>query len=155
MQLKHTFVALAAAGLLSTQAYAGEAQIEAAIPPAQPAAAFTEIDMQALFGQDAEPMQLAALSPQEMRETEGAWWLNAAGAFVGGFSGAYGFMTEAAFSRQGPRNVGWGLTRSIVTGAALGAINPARSIGGAFGRLSGSVAQGYGNALISNRGWRF
>jgi hypothetical protein len=73
MQLKHTFVALAAAGLLSTQAYASEAQIEAAIQPAQPVAAFTDADLFALFGQDAQkPMQLAALSPQEMKETEGA-----------------------------------------------------------------------------------
>jgi hypothetical protein len=74
MQLKHTFVALAAAGLLSTQAYASEAQIEAAIPSAQPVAAFTDADMQALFGQEdaQKPIQLAALSPQEMKETEGA-----------------------------------------------------------------------------------
>ena len=36
MQLKHTVVALAAAGLLSVQAHAGEMQVEAAIQPAQP-----------------------------------------------------------------------------------------------------------------------
>jgi len=73
MQLKHTVVALAAAGLLSVQAHAGEMPVEAAIQPAQTAAAFTDADLQALFEASDKPMQLAALSGQEMRETEGAW----------------------------------------------------------------------------------
>jgi hypothetical protein len=73
MQLKHAVLALAAAGMLSTQAYATEAQVEAAIQPTQPAA-FTEADMAALFDNAHQPMQLAALSDQEMKETEGAWW---------------------------------------------------------------------------------
>ncbi len=72
MQLKHAVIALAAAGVLSTQAYAAEAQAEAVLQPAQPVAAFTEADMQALFDNAGQPMQLAALSQQEMRETEGA-----------------------------------------------------------------------------------
>jgi len=72
MQLKHTVVALAAAGLLSVQAHAGEMQVEAAIQPAQTVAAFTDADLQALFEASDKPMQLAALSQQEMRETEGA-----------------------------------------------------------------------------------
>lgn len=76
MQLKHAVVALAAAGVLSTQAYAAEAQAEAVLQPAKPVAAFTEADMQALFEDTGKPMQLAALSAQEMKETEGAWiWL--------------------------------------------------------------------------------
>jgi len=49
MQLKHTVVALAAAGMLSVQAHAGEMQVEAAIQPAQTVAAFTDADLQALF----------------------------------------------------------------------------------------------------------
>jgi hypothetical protein len=81
-------LALAAAGLLSTQAYASEAQIEAAIQPAQPDAAFTDADLSALFGQNArKPIQSAALSPQEMKETEGAAfnpWGAGAGAIWGG-----------------------------------------------------------------------
>jgi len=72
MQLKHTVVALAAAGMLSVQAHAGEMQVEAAIQPAQTVAAFTDADLQALFEASDKPMQLAALSQQEMRETEGA-----------------------------------------------------------------------------------
>ncbi len=31
------------------------------------------VDMQAAFQQDAQPLQMAALTSQEMRETEGAW----------------------------------------------------------------------------------
>lgn len=73
MRLKHAAVALAAAGVLSTQAYASEAQINVA---AQPVAAFSENDMQTLFETSGRPMQLAALSQQEMKETEGAWlWM--------------------------------------------------------------------------------
>ncbi len=91
MQLKHAVLALAAAGMLSAQAYATEAQVEAAIQPTQPVAAFTEVDMAALFDNAHQPMQLAALSDQEMKETEGALaplaglglWM-AGGAVVGG-----------------------------------------------------------------------
>lgn len=76
MQLKHTILALAAAGMLSAQAYASEAQVQAVTQPAQPVATFTEADIGALFEQADKPMQLAALSEAEMRETEGAWvWL--------------------------------------------------------------------------------
>lgn len=89
-RLKHTGIALMVAGLLSANAYASEAQAEAVLQPAQPVAAFTDADLNALFEQEAgKPMQLAVLSGQEMRDTEGAWLLNAAGASVGGASGAY------------------------------------------------------------------
>jgi len=157
MQLKHTVLALAAAGLLSTQAHASEMQVEAATQPAQTVAAFTDADLQALFEASDQPMQLAALSPQEMRETEGAYWLNVAGGFVGGLAGAYSYMTSAALSHQGPHphNIGWGLTRAIAAGAVTGAIRPVNSIGSAFRSLSLGVASGYGNAFMSNRGWRF
>ena len=155
MLLKHTVVALAAAGLLSVQAHAGEMPVEAAIQPAQTVAAFTDADLQALFGASDKPMQLAALSGQEMRETEGAWLLNAAGAFVGGIAGAYGCMTHAAYSNRNasPSSVAWGLARSIAAGAALGAIRPVRSIGGALGRLSISAGRGAVIGYGSGRGW--
>jgi hypothetical protein len=84
MQLKHAVLALAVAGMISGQAYAAEAQVEAIA--AQPVAAFAETDLQALFEQDAKPMQLAALSEQEMKETEGA--LGPMGAVGGGLIGA-------------------------------------------------------------------
>jgi hypothetical protein len=152
MQLKHTVLALAVAGMISGQAYAAEAQVEAV--GARPVADFSQTDLQALFEQDAKPMQLAALSEQEMKETEGAWLLNAAGAFVGGFSGAYGYLTSVAYNPNAdPRSVAWGLTKSIALGAAWGAIRPAQSIGGALGRLSFSAARGAVIGYGSGRGW--
>jgi len=83
MQLKHTVLALAAAGMLTTQAYASEMQVEAAqtyasaalvesLQAVQPLAAFSQTDINAMFEQTDKPMQLAVLSPQEMKETEGA-----------------------------------------------------------------------------------
>jgi len=154
MQLKQTVLTLALVGLFATQAHASEMQAEAAVQSAQPVAAFTDADMQALFGASDKPMQLAALSQQEMVETEGAWLLNAAGAFVGGVGGAYGYMTNAAFNRNASaRGVAWDLTRSIGLGAAWGAVRPAQSIGGALGRLSFSAGRGAAIGFGSGRGW--
>lgn len=72
LKFRQAALALAAAVLLSGQVHAGEAQVETLAT--QPVAAFTEADVQALFVQDAQPMQLAVLSQQEMMETEGAFW---------------------------------------------------------------------------------
>ncbi len=151
MQLKHAVLALASVGMLSAQAYATEAQVEAAT---QPVAAFTEADMAALFDNAHQPMQLAALSDQEMKETEGAYWLNVAGGFVGGLSGAYGYMTSAVYNRNAsPSSVAWGLARSIGVGAAWGAFRPTQSIGGALGRLSFSAGRGALIGYGAGRGW--
>jgi len=46
----------------------------------------SETDVSLIFEADAEPMQLAALSPQEMKETEGAWIPVWAGVVGGGFN---------------------------------------------------------------------
>ena len=80
MQLKQLGVTLALAGMLSTQVYAHEAVSEAALLTAAPVQAapanvLTQDDLVALFGaQEAQkPLQLAVLSEQEMRETEGAF----------------------------------------------------------------------------------
>ena len=110
---------------------------------------------QVQFKASDKPMQLAAFSEQEMRETEGAWLLNAAGASVGGFASAYGYMTHAAYSNRNasPSSVAWGLTKSIAAGAALGVIRPVRSIGGALGRLSISAGRGAVIGYGSGRGW--
>lgn len=72
-----TIVALSAAGLLSTQAYAAEAGIKAASNP-QKLSAFSQDDINGMFETSGKPMKLAALSQKEMKETEGAWlWLAA------------------------------------------------------------------------------
>ena len=123
MQLKHTVVALAAAGLLSAQAHAGEMQVETAIQPAQTVAAFTDADLQALFEASDKPMQLAALSQQEMRETEGALWVfNALGGAVGGIAGLTGYINQ----NRNPTPLG--ALSAFGLGALTGAIAPGRVV---------------------------
>lgn len=72
-QLRHAALVLTMAGLLSAQAQASEAQVQN-LQTAQPVAAFSQTDINAMFEQVGQPMQLAALSQQEMKDTEGAWW---------------------------------------------------------------------------------
>lgn len=66
MKLKSTLFAGVLAASLAVPAFANDA------PVATPLPQFTAADTQMLFEQDAKPMQLAALSQQEMKETEGA-----------------------------------------------------------------------------------
>ena len=66
MKLKSTLFAGVLAASLSVPAFANEGTVATPLPQ------FTTADTQMLFEQDAKPMQLAALSQQEMKETEGA-----------------------------------------------------------------------------------
>lgn len=88
--MKHAALALAAAGLLSAQAHAGEAQVQSL--QAMPVAAFSQSDVNAMFEQAGQSMEIAALSAVEMKETEGAW----APLVVWGFR----FATSPAVHRQ-------------------------------------------------------
>ncbi len=101
-KLKQTGIALIVAGLLSANAWASEAAVEPVT--AQPVAAFTDADLNALFEQEADkPMQLAALSGQEMRETEGAivWKPYLIGAGVRGAWGGAASGIRYAVSHAG------------------------------------------------------
>ena len=64
--LKSTLFAGLLVASLAVPAFANDAPVAAPLPQ------FTAADTQMLFEQDAMPMQLAALSQQEMKETEGA-----------------------------------------------------------------------------------
>jgi len=66
MKLKQKLAAAAIAAIAATATTSVLAQA--------PADAFTSTDMASLFEQDAQPLQLAALSEQEMKTTEGAWF---------------------------------------------------------------------------------
>lgn len=66
MKLKSTLFAGVLAASLAVPAFANNAAEVSPLPQ------FTAADTQMLFEQDAMPMQLAALSQQEMMETEGA-----------------------------------------------------------------------------------
>lgn len=115
--MKHTVIALTMAGMLSTQAYATEAAIDLAAAPAQ-TAAFTDADMAALFDNANQPMQLAALSGLEMKETEGAF--NALGAVAGGLWGGGSAIMYHIGQGKPISAWNWG---SIGVAAALGAMN--------------------------------
>ena len=69
-KFKHAALALAAASLLMAQAQAYENQAQSL--QAKPAVTFSQADINTMFEQSGPPMQLVALSGQEMKETEGA-----------------------------------------------------------------------------------
>ena len=87
MKLKSTLFAGVLAASLAVPAFANDT------PVATPLPQFTTADTQMLFEQDARPMQLVALSQQEMKETEGAFipFLIAAGIGAG-----FGLITYSA-----------------------------------------------------------
>ncbi|MCL2644735.1 MAG: hypothetical protein FWD51_04660 [Betaproteobacteria bacterium] len=77
MKMKSIVLAAALSVSFATTAFAGEAQQLSSLQTAPAAVAqqtFDAADMQQLFGQESRSMQLATLSQQEMRETEGAFW---------------------------------------------------------------------------------
>lgn len=69
-KFKHAALALAAAGLMSVQAQAGDVQVQSL--QAMPVAAFSQSDVSGMFDQAGPSMEIAALSAIEMKETEGA-----------------------------------------------------------------------------------
>lgn len=108
MKLKSTLFAGVLAASLAVPAFANDA------PVATPLPQFTAADTQMLFEQDAMPMQLAALSQQEMKETEGAFgpWGAVGGGIVGGI-GNVGYQLGAG------RGWSWGSFGYAVGGGAL------------------------------------
>jgi len=116
-------------GMLTTQAHASETAMEASPLAAAPINAVTQDDLVILFGaeQAAEPMQLAALSDAEMRETEGAWAIYLARMGYGGLASGIRY----AVSNWGtPQYSAWGNLRAVGYGA----------VGGLFGWNSWSAA---------------
>lgn len=71
-KFKHAALALVAASLMAVQAQATEVQAQS--PQAMPVATFSQADINTMFEQAGKPMQLVALSGQEMKDTEGAWF---------------------------------------------------------------------------------
>ena len=69
---KQAAVVIATVGMVSMQAHAGETAVKSATS-IQPMAAFSQNDINGLFDQADKPIQLAALSKQEMKDTEGAF----------------------------------------------------------------------------------
>jgi len=71
MKLKQKLAAAAIAAIAATTTTSVLADTGNTLPVAD---AFTTSEMASLFEQDAQPLQLAALSEQEMQTTEGAWF---------------------------------------------------------------------------------
>lgn len=118
MKLKHVALALAATAMLTAQAQASETQVQT-LQAVQPTVIFAETDMQAMFEGSDKPMQLAALSGQEMKETNGAYWNYVIGGVAGGFYNGIGYYSTTSNTTWG----GWATAVGTgVVGGAVGAI---------------------------------
>jgi hypothetical protein len=136
-KFKHAALALAAASLMAVQAHATEVQAQS--PQAMPVATFSQADINTMFDQAGQPMQLAALSGQEMKDTEGAWWFVpvAAWAFGGAAVGGVQHVWRTGSTSGLWRGIGAGATGGLYASpfgrTVFGAHNFARWTIGGFG----------------------
>jgi len=95
-------------------------------------------DLELLFEQDGEPLQLALLSEQEMRETKGAWFY-LYGMLYGGGAGGYVYLIHTLFT---PDFSYTGFAKAVAAGA----------FGGLFGvTRGGQVILGAGASAMLGR----
>ena len=131
MNLNSTLIAGVLAASLAVPAFANDASVATPLPQ------FTAADTQMLFEQDAKPMQLAALSQQEMKETEGAF----------GFGGA-----AIGFGFYGAQNLynSWnGVNRSTLSNFA----NNWSWRNAGLSAAGGFVSGGYSNVMLRAAGY--
>ena len=121
------------AASLAVPALANEGALDAPVPE------FTTADTQQLFEQDARPMQLAALSQQEMKETEGAFGVG--GAVIG--VGIYGAST--AYNS-------WNTNATFATNLRNTATNWSWRNAG-LSAAGGFVSGGYSNVMLRAAGY--
>ena len=139
---KQAAVVIATVGMMSMQAHAGESAAKST-PAVQRITAFSQNDINGLFDQADQPMQLATLSQQEMKETEGAWVHWAAGAALGGA------MNTAAYIGSN-RNWTYGGAAWAAAGGLIGGL----PVGSAAGR-AGLAALGMYTASQPWGGYRW
>nr|VFJ93540.1 MAG: hypothetical protein BECKLFY1418B_GA0070995_104714 [Candidatus Kentron sp. LFY] len=123
-KLKITIIAWALSMMVAMPALASNTSIS------RGAAQFTETDMQSLFEQDAKSVQLAALSPEEMQETEGAIIWN--GVIGGGIGLGWYLITTPSnqWSLGGAAlNTAIGVATSYGAGSLVKVIGPYKSGG--------------------------
>jgi len=143
MKLKTRLAATALATLAAMTTTSALAETSNPLPVAN---AFTAQDMASLFEQETQPLQLAALSEQEMKSTEGAWgpW----GAAIGAVSGLAGYTTNTMISGE-PWS--WGhAAQSTAGGALYGAYAGPVALAWAF---NNAVAGGAIKGMITQLGW--
>jgi len=134
MNLKQKLLALA---LASTAATSALAEIEALSVAA--VNAFNAEDVASLFEpqDNTKPLQVAVLSEQEMKTTEGAW-VNYA---IGGFAG--GLYNGISYYGSTPNRTVGGWTTAIGTGV----------VGGAVGAIPWWSAPIWGGGIALTGGW--
>ena len=134
MKLKYAALVLATTAVLSTTAYANTET-------------FSESDVQALFDGGANStMQLATLSDQEMKETEGAF--GPVGALIGGVGGLTEYALETAISGSE-----WSWTGAATTTlAGAGAGFAAGPVGLVWG-FNTAVATATLRGVAQRNGW--
>lgn len=135
--LKGTAIVLISVGLLSMHAHASDAHVKPL--RAQLVMDFNHSDMNAIFEQADQPMQVTTLSKQEMKETEGALMQFVISGGVGAGVGLSLYVGKALFY---DRPITWqGALYSAGTGALIGA-------GG------GALISAAGGGVIGNIAWR-
>ncbi|MDO5056922.1 MAG: hypothetical protein Q4E06_06260 [Lautropia sp.] len=138
MKAKNVVLVLATTGLISSQSLAAEVDVKAPASP-QTQAAFTEADASTLFEASGKPMQVAALSSVEMKDTQGAAipvaLYHAAGGIAGLYGAGYGYL--AAGGRDP-----YAFTTAVAGGLASGLFSPVRGFGSAALAMAGGVAGG-------------
>jgi hypothetical protein len=94
-------------------------------------------------------MQLAALSEQEMKETEGAWWpvvYRVGGGLAGMYGAGYGYLAGGGRDHKQ-------FLQAAVTGFAGGLWSPVNAYRSAFYTFGGGFTGGVIGAYGTRRGW--
>ncbi len=110
-------------------------------------------DLEVIFAQQGQPMQVEALSRQEMVETEGEWAVP--GAIAGGLAGAWGYgsyaMTTGSWTWGG---FGGAVGGGAIAGAFTGPVGVYGALGGFAGAgITGSLGGAYDNYNSSYSYW--
>jgi len=122
--MKKQILSLVIVAAFAGNAYAADTQQSTRAPSNVKAVAtstLNALDMQAAFQQDKQPMQVAMLSGQEMKETEGAWgWSGVIIAVVGYANNYWGRTSGSAHDKAVSAGIKTGLNgASIINGAFL------------------------------------
>lgn len=104
-------------------------------------------DANLIFNMDnSQSMELAVLSSEEMKSTEGAFWQYGLGALAGMYGSGYGYLAAGG-------NSPWGFLGAATTGAVGGAWSPINGFRSAAMTFSGTFSTGAIGGYGSNRGW--
>ncbi len=100
--------------VMAVPAFANESPV--ITTPMEP---FSEADISLIFEADAEPMQLATLSPQEMKETEGAVIWNG---IIGGGAGLGTYLYNTPRDQWSLGGAAWNTAVGVASGYGVGSL---------------------------------